>query len=80
MLSAEDCLALGVTGPMLRAAGVPHDLRKDEPYCGYETYEFDVPDRTDGRRFARYRVRLEEMRESLRIVEQCLDRLRSPAR
>jgi NADH-quinone oxidoreductase subunit D len=78
VLSAEDCLALGVTGPILRSAGVANDLRKDEPYCGYETYEFDVPTRTEADAYARYRIRLEEMRESMRIIEQCLDRLEEP--
>ncbi|HZB01221.1 MAG TPA: NADH dehydrogenase (quinone) subunit D [Actinomycetota bacterium] len=77
-LSAEDALAFGVTGPMLRAAGVPVDLRKDEPYSGYETYDFEVPVRTDADAYARYRLRIEEMRESLRIVEQALDRLEEP--
>jgi len=77
-LSAEDCLAFGVTGPILRSAGVATDLRKEEPYCGYETYEFDVPTRTEGDAYARFAVRIDEMRESLRIVEQCLERLREP--
>jgi len=77
-LSAGDALALGVTGPMLRAAGVPIDLRKDEPYCGYETYDFDVPVRTEADAYSRYVLRIAEMRESLRIVEQALERLREP--
>jgi NADH-quinone oxidoreductase subunit D len=74
-LSKEDLLALGVTGPMLRAAGVAWDLRKTMPYAGYEQYEFDVPTRTESDAFARYQVRVAEMRESLRIIRQCLDRL-----
>jgi NADH-quinone oxidoreductase subunit D len=75
-LDVQGCVALGVTGPMLRSAGYDYDLRKAEPYCGYETYEFDVPVRTEGDVWARYEVRMDEIRESLRIVEQCLDRLR----
>jgi NADH-quinone oxidoreductase subunit D len=71
----EELLALGMTGPVLRAVGRPWDLRKTIPYAGYETYDFDVPTRTEGDAFARYEVRVEEMRQSLRIVAQCLDRL-----
>jgi NADH-quinone oxidoreductase subunit D len=78
VLSADDALALGVTGPVLRAAGVPLDVRKDAPYCGYETYDFDVPVRTEADSYARYRLRIEEMRESMKIVRQCLDRLDEP--
>jgi NADH:ubiquinone oxidoreductase 49 kD subunit 7 len=78
VLGAEDALALGVTGPLLRAAGVAADLRKDMPYSGYETYDFDVPVRTEADNYARYVIRLEEMRESMRIVEQCVERLAEP--
>ena len=77
-LSAEDAFALGVTGPTLRAAGVARDVRRDEPYSGYETYEFDVVTRDGADCYARYEVRIEEMRQSLRIVEQCVERLREP--
>jgi NADH-quinone oxidoreductase subunit D len=79
VLSAEQALALGVTGPILRASGVDADLRKDIPYAGYETFDFDVPVRTEGDAYARYVVRLQEMRESLRIVEQAMDRLEDTA-
>jgi len=75
VLSAEQALAFGVTGPLLRASGVAADLRKDMPYCGYETFEFDVPVRTEGDAYARYLIRIAEMRESLRIAEQAIDRL-----
>ncbi|MDP9119120.1 MAG: NADH-quinone oxidoreductase subunit D [Actinomycetota bacterium] len=77
-LSAEDALALGVTGPILRSAGVPVDLRKDEPYSGYETYDFEVPVSNEADAYARYILRIAEMRESLRIVEQALERLAEP--
>ena len=75
VLDAAGCIALGVTGPMLRAAGIPWDLRKEQPYCGYENYEFDVPTRTDGDCWARYEVKIAEMRESIKIVEQAIDKL-----
>jgi NADH-quinone oxidoreductase subunit D len=78
VLSAADALALGVTGPMLRAAGVPRDVRRDEPYSGYETYEFDVVTREGADCLARFEVRIEEMKQSLQIIGQCLDRLREP--
>jgi NADH-quinone oxidoreductase subunit D len=75
LLDVAGCLALGITGPVLRSAGLPWDLRKTMPYCGYETYEFEVPTSTDADVWARYQVRLAEMRQSLRIVEQALERL-----
>ena len=74
-LDLTGCVALGITGPMLRSAGLPHDLRKSQPYCGYETYEFEVPIRDTCDAYGRYRIRMEEMYESLKIIEQCLDRL-----
>jgi NADH-quinone oxidoreductase subunit C/D len=74
-LSAEEALAWGWTGPCLRACGVPYDLRRARPYLGYENYEFDVPIATTGDSYARYLVRLEEMRQSLRIIEQAIDQL-----
>jgi NADH-quinone oxidoreductase subunit D len=75
ILRAEDALRLGVTGPILRAAGVAHDLRKAQPYSGYERYEFDVPTRTEADCYARYEVRMAEMRESIRICHQVLEEL-----
>jgi NADH-quinone oxidoreductase subunit D len=75
VVPAEELLALGTTGPVLRAAGVPRDVRKDEPYGGYEQYDFDVVTRPEGDVFARYEVRIDEMKQSLRIVEQCIDSL-----
>jgi NADH-quinone oxidoreductase subunit D len=75
VLSKEDALRWGVTGPILRASGVDHDLRKAQPYSGYDQYDFIVPTHTDGDTYARYVVRMEEMRQSLRIVQQALDGL-----
>lgn len=72
---AERLLALGVTGPLLRAAGVPWDLRKAMPYSSYDHFDFKIPVGTVGDNYDRYRVRLAEMRESVRIVEQALDGL-----
>jgi NADH-quinone oxidoreductase subunit D len=72
-LPVEVLLDLGVTGPMLRAAGVNNDARKDEPYSSYEKFDFEVPTRTENDVYARYEVRMEEMRQSLRIVKQALD-------
>jgi NADH-quinone oxidoreductase subunit D len=74
-LDLTGCIALGITGPVLRSTGLPHDLRKTEPYCGYETYDFDVVTRTGCDAYDRLRNRIDEMYESLRIVEQTLDRL-----
>ncbi len=75
-LDLAGCMALGSTGPVLRATGLPHDLRKSQPYSGYETYEFEVPTRDTCDSYGRFLIRLDEMQESLKIVEQCLDRLR----
>lgn len=75
VLSAQDCLDLGVTGPMLRAAGVPYDVRVTDPYCGIERYDFDVVTADEGDAYARYAVRLGEVRQSLRIIEQALESL-----
>jgi NADH-quinone oxidoreductase subunit D len=72
-LSAEDAIALGVTGPPMRASGVDFDVRRDIPYCGYEKFQFQVPISTDGDCWARYEVRLVEMRESVKIIQQVLD-------
>jgi NADH-quinone oxidoreductase subunit D len=75
VLDVAGCLALGITGPVLRSAGLPWDMRRTMPYSGYETYEFDVPTSTDADVWGRYQVRINEMRQSLRIVEQCANRL-----
>ncbi len=75
VVSAEQAVAWGMTGPSLRGSGVNWDIRKAQPYSGYEQYDFDVPLETDGDVYARYRCRMEEMRQSLRIIEQGLDNL-----
>ncbi|PZF85009.1 NADH-quinone oxidoreductase subunit D [Jiangella anatolica] len=74
-LDLAGCMALGITGPVLRSTGLPWDLRKSQPYCGYETYDFEVPTRDTADSYGRFRIRIDEMKESLKIVEQCLDRL-----
>jgi NADH-quinone oxidoreductase subunit D len=75
-LDLTGCMALGMTGPVLRSTGLPHDLRKTQPYCGYETYDFDVITDTAADCYGRYLIRIGEMRESLKIVNQCLERLK----
>jgi NADH-quinone oxidoreductase subunit D len=74
-LPVDACLALGVTGPILRSAGLAWDMRKTDPYLGYENYDFEVPTSTDADSYARYVLRVEEMHQSLRIIAQCLDKL-----
>src|ERR1700739_793716 len=75
ILEAKDAIALGVTGPMLRAAGVAYDIRKVFPYSSYEEFNFDVPTRTECDSYARYLVRLAEMRESLKIIRQAMEKI-----
>jgi NADH-quinone oxidoreductase subunit D len=76
-LDLTGCMALGITGPVLRSAGLPHDLRKSQPYCGYETYDFDVITRDTCDAYGRLRIRIDEMYQSLRIIEQATDRLQA---
>lgn len=76
ILSAEDAIDLGVSGPSLRGSGVDWDLRRDQPYCGYETYDFQVCTDDGCDTWARYRVRMREMREACKILNQALDRLK----
>ncbi len=75
LLSADDAIALGQSGPVLRASGVDWDLRKREPYLAYDQVDFEVPVYHGGDVYDRYRVRMDEMRESTRIISQCVDRL-----
>ena len=75
VLSREEAIEAGVTGPMLRASGVNYDVRKAFPYCGYENYDFDVPLGQNGDCYDRYRMRVAEMRQSLRILQQAVDNL-----
>ena len=75
VITAEECLAYGITGPTLRAAGVDWDLRKAFPYIGLDEYEFDVPVGSKGDVYDRYRVRVDEIHESIKIVRQAMDRM-----
>jgi NADH-quinone oxidoreductase subunit D len=75
LLSADDAIALGQSGPVLRASGIDWDLRRDQPYLSYGEVDFEVPVYTSGDVYDRYRVRMDEMRQSTRIIAQCLDRL-----
>jgi NADH-quinone oxidoreductase subunit D len=75
VISGENAVKWGLTGPALRGSGVPFDLRKTAPYSGYEQYAFDVPVQSGGDVYARYQVRMEEMRQSVRIAQQALDHL-----
>ena len=77
VVSSEDALRWGLTGPTLRGSGPALDLRKLRPYAGYEQYDFDVPTHTDGDVYARYLVRIQEFHESLKIIRQALDKLPS---
>jgi NADH-quinone oxidoreductase subunit D len=74
-LTREQTMELGLVGPIARAVGIPYDVRKTFPYLGYETFEFDVPTHTDGDVYARYLVKMEEMRQSVRLCRQALERI-----
>ncbi len=75
IISAEDCYALGVSGPTLRGCGVPHDIRRAAPYCGFDQFEFGIPIGDYGDVYDRYRVRMAEMRQSREIIKQALERI-----
>ena len=70
-LDLAGCITLGITGPILRATGLPWDLRKSEPYCGYENYEFDVITDDGCDTYGRFMIKMNELEQSLRIIEQC---------
>jgi NADH-quinone oxidoreductase subunit D len=78
ILTAQDAVQWGATGPVLRGSGIAYDVRKAFPYSGYEQYDFDVPTRTEGDAYARFLVRLDEMDQSIRIVQQAREKLRAP--
>ncbi len=75
VISKHDAIALGLTGPILRATGVPHDLRRDEPYLIYDEFDFDIPTYNDGDALARFYIRMEEMKESVKIIRQALEKI-----
>jgi NADH-quinone oxidoreductase subunit D len=74
-LDLAGCITLGVTGPVLRSTGMPWDLRKTQPYCGYEDYDFDVITADTCDVYGRFLIRMQELEQSLRIIEQCCDKL-----
>ena len=74
-ISAEEAINLGLTGPTLRGSGVPFDLRKSNPYLDYDCYDFEIPVATDGDAYSRFLCRFEEMKQSLKIIEQAIDNL-----
>jgi NADH-quinone oxidoreductase subunit D len=74
-ITTEEALELGITGPVLRSTGLPYDIRRVQPYCGYEEFDFEIPVGTYGDVYDRYVLRMEEMHQSLRIVEQALEAL-----
>ena len=76
-ISAAECIALGVTGPVLRASGVKWDLRKAQPYAAYSEFDFDIPTGETGDTYDRYLVRMQEMRQSLRIIDQAVGKIPS---
>lgn len=76
VISAEDAIQWGLSGPSIRGSGVDYDVRRYEPYCGYETYDFDIPVETGGDVWSRFSVRIRELSESLKIVRQALDKLK----
>ncbi len=78
-LDLAGCITLGITGPILRATGLPWDLRKSDPYCGYEEYEFDVITNDGCDTYGRFLIKMEELEQSLRIIEQCVVRLENSA-
>jgi NADH-quinone oxidoreductase subunit D len=73
IITPEQCIEWGVSGPILRAGGMPYDIRKVDPYSGYEQYTFDIPTWSTGDVYGRYKVRVEEMRQSVRIIQQAMD-------